>query len=122
MIRKLLVALSAVCAAAAFAAVDVNKADQATLETIKGIGPDVSARIIDERKKGAYKDWTNLVDRVGGIGEGNAARFSAEGLTVDGLAFKGAAAQAEPARARKDTARKDASSAKAELHSAPEKK
>ncbi len=98
MIKKLLSALLALFAAAAFAAVDVNKADQAALETIKGIGPAISGKIIDERKKSPFKDWADMVDRVKGIGEGNAAKFSAEGLTVNGAAFKGAAA-AKPATA-----------------------
>jgi competence protein ComEA len=71
----------------AHAAVDVNKADQAALETVKGIGPGVSTRILDERKKSPFKDWPDLVDRVKGVGEGNAARFSKEGLTVNGAVF-----------------------------------
>ena len=32
----------------------------------------------------AFKDWPDLVDRVGGVGAGNAARFSQAGLTVAG--------------------------------------
>ena len=39
MFKKLFAALAALLAAAAFAAVDVNKATQAELESIKGIGP-----------------------------------------------------------------------------------
>jgi competence protein ComEA len=109
MIKKLLFALLALFAAAAFAAVDANKADQAALETIKGIGPAISGKIIDERKKSPFKDWADLIDRVKGIGEGNAAKFSAEGLTVNGAAFKGApAAQSPTAEAKKDGAKQDA--------------
>jgi competence protein ComEA len=98
MIKKLLFALLALFAAAALAAVDVNKADQAALETIKGIGPAISGKIIDERKKSPFKDWADMIERVNGIGEGNAAKFSAGGLTVNGAAFKGAPA-AKPAAA-----------------------
>jgi competence protein ComEA len=89
MLKKLLWMFAVVLATAtpAYAAVDVNKADQATLETVKGIGPGVSTRILDERKKAPFKDWGDLVDRVKGVGEGNAARFSKEGLTVNGGAF-----------------------------------
>jgi competence protein ComEA len=108
MIKRLLFALLALFAAAAFAAVDANKADQAALETIKGLGPSISGKIVDERKKGPFKDWADLVDRVGGIGEGNAAKFSAEGLTVNGTAFKGAAAsKPATAAAKKDAAKSD---------------
>lgn len=78
MIRELLALALALFASAAFAAVDVNKADQAQLESIKGIGPAISGKILDERKKGAYKDWPDLIERVKGVGEGNAAKFSAE--------------------------------------------
>lgn len=94
MIKKILAAMLALFAAVAFAAVDVNKATQAELEGIKGIGPAISGKILDERKKGAFKDWQDMVDRVKGVGEGNAAKFSTEGLTVNGAAFAGAPAKA----------------------------
>lgn len=71
----------------AWAAVEVNQADKATLESIKGIGPSVSVRILDERKKSVFKDWPDLVRRVKGVGEGSATRYSKEGLTVNGASF-----------------------------------
>ena len=88
MFKKLLAALLAFTAIAAFAAVDVNKATQAELEEIKGIGPAMSTRILTERKKAAFKDWTDMAERVKGVGEGNAKKFSAAGLTVNGAAFQ----------------------------------
>ena len=94
MIKRLLAALFALIAATAFAAVDVNKATQAELESIKGIGPAISGKILDERKKSPFKDWADMVDRVKGVGDGNAAKFSTEGMTVNGQGFKGAAAPA----------------------------
>lgn len=100
MIKKLLAAMLALFAAAAFAAVDVNKANQADLESIKGIGPVISAKILDERKKAPFKDWNDMVTRVKGVGEGNAAKFSADGLTVNGAAFAGA--PAAPAAAKQE--------------------
>jgi competence protein ComEA len=100
MFKRLLCALVALMAATAFAAgVDVNKANQAELETLKGIGPAMAGKILDERKKGAFKDWADLTDRVKGIGPANAAKFSAEGLTVAGDAFKAAPAAAKPDKA-----------------------
>jgi competence protein ComEA len=102
MLKKLLLAVLALFAAAAFAAVDVNKADQAALETVKGIGPSISAKIIEERKKSPFKDWSDLVERVKGIGEGSAAKFSAEGLTVNGAAFAGASAKPAASDAKKE--------------------
>ena len=97
MIKRLLAALFALIAATAFAAVDVNKATQAELETIKGVGPAISGKILDERKKSPFKDWADMVERVKGVGDGNAAKFSTEGLTVNGQGFKGAAAPAAKA-------------------------
>ena len=89
MLKKLFAALLALLAAAAFAATDVNKADQAELEAVKGIGPALSQRLLDERKKSAFKDWPDVIERVKGIGNGNAARFSAGGLTVNGSTYAG---------------------------------
>jgi competence protein ComEA len=115
MFKSLFAALLALCAAAAFAAVDANKATQAELETVKGIGPAISAKILDERKKSAFKDWNDMVDRVKGVGDGNAAKLSTGGLTVNGSAFAGApaapAAKKDDKPAAKAEAKKDASPA-----------
>ncbi len=104
MFKRLMAALLALMAATAFAAVDVNKATAADLDGIKGIGPGISGKILDERKKGNFKDWNDLVERVKGIGDGNAAKFSAEGMTVNGSAFKGAAAAPTAKKEDKPTA------------------
>jgi competence protein ComEA len=87
MFRILSALILAAFAFAAQAAVDVNKASQAELETVKGIGPGLSGKIIDARKAGAFKDWSDLVERVGGVGPGNAAKFSQAGLTVGSTAY-----------------------------------
>ena len=121
MLKKLLAALLALCAAAAFAAVDVNKADQAALESVKGIGPAISGKILEERKKGSFKDWNDLIERVKGVGEGNAAKFSADGLTVNGATF-GGAAPAKKDAGMKAAAPKAKDEAKAEKAAAKETK
>ena len=102
MLKKILAIVAMLYAAACFAAVDVNKAGAADLDSIKGIGPAMSTKILDERKKGNFKDWNDFITRVKGVGEGNAAKFSAEGLTVGGAAFKGAAAPAAKKDDKKD--------------------
>ena len=104
MFKRLLAAVLALMAATAFAAVDVNKATAADLDGIKGIGPGISAKILEERKKGNFKDWNDFVERVKGVGEGNAAKFSAEGMTVNGSAFKGVAAAPTAKKEDKPTA------------------
>ena len=118
MLKKILAILAMLYAAAAFAAVDVNKATAADLDGIKGIGPAISKRIIDERKKGDFKSWEDLISRVKGIGEGNAAKYSSEGLTVKGEEFKKAAAtkkeEKKDAKAEKKEAKADAKADKKE--------
>lgn len=89
MLKKILVIVAMLYAAACFAAVDINKATAADLDSIKGVGPSLSGKILNERKKGNFKDWNDFVERVKGVGEGNAAKFSAEGMTVNGAGFKG---------------------------------
>jgi competence protein ComEA len=87
MFRTFIALILAAFALCAQAAVDANKAGQAELETVKGIGPGLSTKILDARKTGAFKDWNDLVERVGGIGPGNAARFSQAGLTVNNTPY-----------------------------------
>lgn len=103
MLKKILAILAMLYAMSAFAAVDVNKASAADLDSVKGIGPAMSAKIIEERKKGPFKDWNDLVSRVKGIGETSAANLSEAGLTVNGAAYPGAPAKAEAKPAKTDT-------------------
>ena len=111
MIRNFLALLLAVFALSAFAAIDANQASQAELETVKGIGPGLSAKILQARQASSFKNWDDLVDRVGGVGPGNAARFSQAGLTVSGAAYSGAAAK--PAKAAMASKATSATKAKA---------
>ena len=52
MLKRFVAALAALLAASAFAAVEVNKATQAELEVINGIGPTISASRSEERRVG----------------------------------------------------------------------
>lgn len=85
---------------AAQAAVDVNKANQADLEGIKGIGPALSGKILEARKAGEFRNWPDLLDRVVGIGPGNAVRLSEAGLTVSGGGYTATGAKASGAAAK----------------------
>ena len=107
MLKKILALLAMLYAVAAFAAVDVNKASAADLDGLKGIGPVMSKRILDERKKGKFKSWEDLIARVKGISEGNATKFSGEGLTVDGTEFKAAAATKKDEKAAATAEKKE---------------
>jgi competence protein ComEA len=107
MLKKLLLVLATfiLTMGFAFAQVDVNKADQAALDSVKGIGPAKSKAIIEERKKGNFKDWPDLEKRVKGIGEKNSAKMSAAGLTVNGQAKPGAPASKETKKEAKANAK-----------------
>lgn len=86
MLKKVFMVVAILAASGfAFAQVDVNKADQATLDGIKGIGPQTSKAILNERKAGGdFKDWSDLENRVKGVGNKSASRLSDAGLTVNG--------------------------------------
>jgi competence ComEA-like helix-hairpin-helix protein len=87
MLKKLLMLWVAIMLSigAAVAAVDVNTADQAALESVKGLGPVKSKAIIDERtKNGPYKDADDLATRVKGLGTKSVANLEAAGLTIGG--------------------------------------
>jgi competence protein ComEA len=105
MFKKLLLAIATLVAMTsfAFAQVDVNKADQAALDAVKGIGPAKTKAILEERKKGEFKDWADFEQRVKGIGGKNAIKLSQAGLQVNGKSKDGAAAM--PATAAKTAAK-----------------
>lgn len=90
-LRTLVLAVAAFTTLAASAAVDVNKASQAELEAVKGIGPGLAGRILEARGKAPFGHWADMIERVRGLGAGNAARLSEAGLTVGGATFTAAA-------------------------------
>ena len=95
MIKKLMLAVAALAATAsfAFAQVDVNKADAAALDGVKGVGPSMSKAILDERAKGEFKDWADFQQRVKGVGDKKALKLTEAGLVVNGKGKEGAAAK-----------------------------
>jgi competence protein ComEA len=90
MLKKLLmlcVAVALSLSAGFAAAVEVNSADQAALESVKGIGPVHAKAIIDERtKNGPFKNADDLANRVKGIGTKSVTNLEAAGLTINGSA------------------------------------
>lgn len=71
----------------AMANVEINQASQADLERLRGLGPQLSTRILTARDIRPFADWEDLRSRVAGLGAVQAARLSREGLTVAGAAF-----------------------------------
>jgi competence protein ComEA len=99
MIKKLLLAIAVFLASVnmAFAQVDVNKADAAALDSVKGVGPSMSKTIMAERAKGEFKDWADFQKRVKGVGDKTAVKLSEAGLQVNGKSKDGAPMKAATA-------------------------
>ncbi|MEJ7685806.1 MAG: helix-hairpin-helix domain-containing protein [Variovorax sp.] len=112
MMKKFMAVCAMLFAAASWAAVDVNKATDAELDALKGVGPAMSKRILDARKQSAFKDWPDLMSRVKGLKEKAAGKLSAEGLTVNGQSYT-TAAPAPRAMKKTEPAKPEATATKA---------
>lgn len=107
MFKKILAFFAAMSLVTAFAAVDVNKATDAELDGIKGLGPVTTKLITSERKKGEFKSWDDFISRVKGVGDKTAAKLSANGLTVSGAAYTGPGAADAKVKAKADAGKTD---------------
>ncbi|MEJ8851051.1 ComEA family DNA-binding protein [Variovorax rhizosphaerae] len=88
MFKKIATAfVGALLAVSSFAAVEANKGTAAELDSLKGVGPAMSKRIVDARAQGEFKDWADFMHRVKGVKDKSAAKLSSEGLTINGQAF-----------------------------------
>lgn len=87
MLKKFLTAGCFLLAAMSYAAVDVNTATPAELDSIKGIGPGATATILAERNKGLFKDWADFESRVKGVKGKRAIKLSEAGLTVGDASY-----------------------------------
>ena len=114
MLKKLLmlcVAVALSLSAGFAAAVEVNSADQAALESVKGIGPVHAKAIIDERtKNGPFKDADDLATRVKGIGTKSVTNLETAGLTINGASTPPTGAKA-PAKSSSTASTKAAPAA-----------
>lgn len=99
LLRTFVAGLLATLSIAAAAAVDVNKASEAELQALPGIGPALSARIVQERSKAPFKHWGDMIERVRGVGPASAVKLSGAGLTVGQAAYAPAATEAKTAQA-----------------------
>lgn len=79
--------LAALALAAMPPTTDLNLANQAELEMVKGIGPQLSERILAERAQGRFETWDDFIGRMKGIGPSHATRLSAAGLRVAGQPY-----------------------------------
>jgi competence protein ComEA len=75
----------AVCATAC--ALEINQANEAELDSLKGMGPALSRHVLKARAEGEFQNWADVLQRVSGMGRGKAKQFSAQGLTVKGQPY-----------------------------------
>lgn len=86
-------------------AVDLNKATQAELEALKGIGEVKAKAIIDYRtKNGPFKSVDDL-DKVKGVGKGIIAKIGGD-VTIDGKALGVPTASDKPAEKKMTKSKK----------------
>ncbi|PIT76387.1 helix-hairpin-helix domain-containing protein [Limnohabitans sp. B9-3] len=86
-LRRTLIGLSCWVICAAASALDINQANEAELDSLKGMGPALSRHVLKARAEEDFKSWADLLQRVSGMGPGKAKQFSAQGLTVNGQTF-----------------------------------
>jgi len=68
----------------AWAAVDANRASEAELDGVRGIGPDLSGRILAQRRQAPFQDWGDFIAPVRGVGPARAGRLWPGALPVTG--------------------------------------
>ena len=76
-----------VCAHLSVLALEINQANEAELDSIKGMGPAMTRKVLVARADKPFMNWKDLMSRVAGIGKAKAQQFSAQGLVVNGQSF-----------------------------------
>lgn len=94
-------------------ALDANRATAAELETVRGIGPALAARIVEARRERPFSDLDDVGARVRGIGEAKLRRLREAGLVV-GDAGHVQRFVGQPAAAQKPKRSRSAKSARAQ--------
>jgi competence protein ComEA len=68
-------------------ALDLNQANEAELDGLKGMGPSLSRKVLAARHQQPFASWADFLQRVSGVGVAKAKLFSEQGLTIEGQAF-----------------------------------
>lgn len=68
-------------------ALDLNQANEAELDGLKGMGPSLSRKVLAAREHQPFASWADFLRRVSGVGTAKAKLFSEQGLTIEGQAF-----------------------------------
>ena len=70
-----------------WAQIELNKASEIDLDSLKGVGPSLTRQVLNERQKGAFTNWADVMQRIKGIGTQKAASLSEQGLRVQGQLY-----------------------------------
>jgi competence protein ComEA len=65
-------------------ALEINDANRAQLEQLKGVGVTLAEKILVEREKARFSGWDDLRQRVKGISGKRVTEWQAKGVTVNG--------------------------------------
>ena len=76
-----------VCAHLSVFALEINQANEAELDSIKGMGPAMTRKVLNARAEKPFINWKDLTSRVAGIGKAKAQQFSDQGVLVNGQSF-----------------------------------
>ena len=80
-------ALASSLACAQPAPIALEQARELDLDGLRGLGPATTRVVLQERERAPFRDWTDLMQRVPGIGPRKAQDLSAQGLRVQGQAY-----------------------------------
>ena len=75
------------CACLSVWALEINQANEAELDSIKGMGPAMTRKVLIARVEKPFANWKDLMFRVSGIGKAKAQQFSDQGVLVNGQSF-----------------------------------
>jgi competence protein ComEA len=89
MLKTLAMAGLLLLCTSSFSAVEINTATEAELDSVKGLGPASTERILNARIHGPFTTWADFMARVKGIKQASASKLSASGLTVNGASLNG---------------------------------
>ena len=90
-VRAIWIATLLFSAFPAWAGVEVNTANEAELDGVRGLGPSSTARILAARDNGQFVNWADFMRRVKGIKPATAHKLSQQGLTVNSAPYDAAA-------------------------------
>ena len=61
-----------VCAHLSVLALEINQANEAELDSIKGMGPAMTRKVLNARAEKPFINWKDLMSRVTGMGKNKA--------------------------------------------------